>query len=91
MEKRFKEISHSLVKEGKFVSEWILHMGALCMEANEILSEANKGNESKFNELAKKCVEIGLASDVVAYEMYLANQITLEELNKKKEEIIKNM
>ena len=91
MKTRFKKISHAVVKENKYVSERVIDMGALCMEANELLSEATKGNEAKLKELAKKCVEISLVSDSIAYEMYLSNQVTMDELDKQIDETIKKL
>lgn len=91
MKTRFKKISHAIVKNSKYVNERVVEMGSLCIEINELLSEATKGNEAKLKELAKKCVEIGLISDSIAYELFLGNQITMEELDKQIEETIKKL
>lgn len=91
MKTRFKKISRTVVENNKYVNERVVEMGSLCIEVNELLSEATKGNETKLKELAKKCVEIGLISDSIAYEMFLSNQITMEELDKQIEETIKKL
>lgn len=89
VKERFKTVSHSVVSSNKCVSERIIELGTLCVEANELLSEATKGNESKLRDLALKCVEISLFSDSISYELYLSNQVKIEELEKVVKEAVK--
>lgn len=91
MKSRMQLISHKMLESDKRVDSRIIELGSLCMEATELLTEGMKGNSDKYNELAKKCIEIGILSDAITYELYLGEQITLDEMNKKAKETIKNL
>lgn len=75
-------ISHNMMISDKKVVDRVLELGNLSLEANELFTEGCKGNPKKFTELAKKCVEIGIVADSIAYEMYVSKLISLEELDK---------
>lgn len=91
MKKRMQSISHFMLESERKIDSRIIELGSLCMEANELFREGIKGNSEKFCELAKKCVEISIASDAISYELYLGEQVTLEELNKKMNETVKKL
>lgn len=91
MKDRLKKVSHQMVSSEDYVSDRVIELGSLCIEANEIFSEVCKGNADKLKDLAFKCTEIGVVSDSINFELYLANRVTIEELEKKMNETIENL
>lgn len=88
---RMQTISHYMLESDKKIGERVIELGNLCLQVNELLTEGMKGNPEKYNELAKKCVEVSIMSDAITYELFLGDQVKLEDLNKKMNETIKKL
>lgn len=88
---RLKAIGHNMIESDKNVSTRVIELGVRCLEMNDLFTEVTKGNDEKLNEVAKKCVEISILSDAIIYDLYVANQISIEELNKTMEEKISKL
>lgn len=82
IENRLKEVSHSIIQSEECISERVLDLGHLCVEANELLSEATKGSSECLKELGKKCIQISALSDKIVYELFISNVITTDDMMK---------
>ncbi|MGL5767876.1 MAG: hypothetical protein ACRCX8_19750 [Sarcina sp.] len=91
MKKRFRQISRQMLQSDKYISDRVVELGSTCMELNNLFSQVNQGDGSKLKEVALKCAELSTMADAISYELYLSNQVEIEELEETVKETINKL